>query len=88
MTAMLNIPEAKELDARSSDGIDVRLLWEPATDKVRVAVVDWSNQTSFEVTVKPSQALDAFQHPFAYAAFLDVPFDAPSRAADEEPVAA
>ncbi len=58
--------EARELDRRSNDGIDVTLLWEPRTNRVLVAVVDERGDESFELEVDPANALDAFRHPYAY----------------------
>ncbi len=80
--------EAKELDARTGDGFDVRLFWHPATDTVTVSVFDATHEQSFELVVEPGKALDAFRHPFAYAAFQGIPFAAPLRAHDEESLAA
>jgi hypothetical protein len=57
----------RELDHRFSDGIDVRLLWNPSTNRVCVAVLDGRSGESFELTVEAAHALDAFRHPFAYA---------------------
>ena len=59
----------RELDARNSDGIDVRLLWHPVDDHVSVAVNDTQTGESFELPVRDGQpALDVFRHPYAYAA--------------------
>lgn len=77
------IIEARELDARSADGIDVQLLWYPATDSVSVRVRDATHDTSFEVVFDPADALDAFHHPFAYASRYGVEFEAPHRAHHE-----
>jgi len=76
--------EVRELDARSAEGIDVRLFWFPGTDTVAVSVFDATREESFELVVAADEALDAFQHPFAYAAFRGIAFDAPARAADAE----
>jgi hypothetical protein len=57
----------RELDRRSSDGIDVALLWAPRTNRLLVAVVDERDGYSFELQVDAADALDAFRHPFAYA---------------------
>jgi hypothetical protein len=78
------ISEARELDWRTADGIDVRLLWYPATDTVTVAVFDSTRQAGFELTVESDAALDAFRHPFAHAAYLGFPYDAPLRAHEQE----
>jgi hypothetical protein len=87
MTTTVFTSEARELDARTAEGIDVHLLWHPATDTVSVAVFDSTNEEAFELVVDSAEALDAFHHPFAYAAFRGVAFEAPARAWDE-PVAA
>jgi hypothetical protein len=87
MTTSDFIREPLELDARAGDGIDVRLFWHPETGSVTVSVFDTTHEQAFELVVDPAQALDAFTHPFAYAAFKGVPFETPLRARDEEPVA-
>lgn len=80
--------EARELDARTGDGFDVRLFWHPAADRVTVSVFDATHEQSFELVVDPKEALDAFRHPFAYAAFQGIPFATRLRAQDEESFAA
>jgi hypothetical protein len=62
----------RELDQRSNDGINVRLLWAPGTDRVWVDVEDESSGERFELEVDPADALTAFHHPYAYAAHADV----------------
>ena len=57
----------RELDHRQNDGIDVRLLWNPATNRVMVTVQDGKLGESFELGVDGADALDAFHHPYAYA---------------------
>jgi hypothetical protein len=62
----------RELAHRRNDGLDIRLLWDPATDRVTVALQDGKTGDGFEVEVGPGErALDVFHHPFAYAAFRD-----------------
>lgn len=56
----------RELDHRTTDGIDVRLLWDPRSDQVLVAVEDQRHGESFELTVPGADALEAFHHPYAY----------------------
>jgi hypothetical protein len=66
--AMYLVPaDARELDSRSSDGIDVTLLWSQATNRIWISVVDEKSGDWFEQDVHPALALDAFQHPYAYA---------------------
>jgi hypothetical protein len=57
----------RELDRRFNDGFDVRLLWNPRTNRVFVAIEDQRDGNSFEFRVDGSNALEAFHHPFAYA---------------------
>jgi hypothetical protein len=60
---------ARELDARTSDGIYVRLLWHPEDDRVSVVVNDTKTGQRFELPIHgDEQALDVFHHPYAYAA--------------------
>ena len=61
-------PIARELALRESDGIRVVLLWHPREDAVTVAVEDARADHRFELAVERERALEAFYHPFAYAA--------------------
>jgi hypothetical protein len=76
MTGTIDVTEARELDARTGDGIDVRLLWYAATESVTVSVYDAKYGNGFELVVEPKEALDAFHHPFGYASFHGIEFDA------------
>jgi hypothetical protein len=58
----------RELAIRESDGLRVLLLWHPREDAVTVSVEDARVGCSFELAVARERALDAFYHPFAYAA--------------------
>jgi hypothetical protein len=60
--------ERRELAHRTSDGIEVTLLWSKATDRVTVAVFDSHTDEGLEFDVDGSAAHDAFMHPYAYAA--------------------
>jgi hypothetical protein len=59
---------SRELAHRESDGIEVSLLWRPLDNRLTVAVADGRTGDAFELTARPENALDAFHHPFAYAA--------------------
>jgi len=59
--------EGRELAARGTDGLHVQLLWNPIADAVSVAVEDLRGER-FHLAVARERALDAFYHPFAYAA--------------------
>jgi hypothetical protein len=61
-------PHTRELAARESDGIYVLLLWDPQQDAITVSVDDDRVGDGFQLAVPPDRALDAFYHPFAYAA--------------------
>lgn len=61
-------PQTRELAARDSDGIHVQLLWHPRENAVTVSVEDTRVGDCFQLAVAPERALDAFHHPFAYAA--------------------
>ena len=58
----------KELAHRQNDGVEVTLLWHCDDDSVAVSVHDAKTDSAFEVGVPRDRALDAFYHPFAYAA--------------------
>jgi hypothetical protein len=61
--------ESRELAFRESDGVQVLLLWDPRDDALTVEVEDSRDGHRFELkVVDRRQALDAFYHPFAYAA--------------------
>jgi hypothetical protein len=62
----------RELAHRRTDGLDVRLLWQPGTDRVTVSLMDARTGDGFAVAVAPGErAMDVFHHPFAYAAVRD-----------------
>ncbi len=61
----------RELDHRANDGFDVRLLWDPETDRVFVTVDDQRHRDSFALVVDATDALEAFHHPFAYTGSAD-----------------
>jgi hypothetical protein len=59
----------KELDFRASNGLEVALLWQADDERLIVEVVDTRLGDAFRLAIAASEALDAFQHPYAYAAF-------------------
>jgi hypothetical protein len=65
----------RELAQRISNGIEVRLLWQPEDDTLVVTILDWNTGEHGDVTVDRDRALDAFQHPFAYGVVLDGPVE-------------
>ena len=65
---VINLDEYRELAHRSSDGINVTLFWSFKSDDVTVEVVDQGTDNVFYLPVARNHALDAFNHPYAYAA--------------------
>jgi hypothetical protein len=67
-TAMTS-PDIIELDSRITDGIEVRLLWHRAENRVTVTARDGRSGEALEIAVRDHErALDVFRHPYAYAA--------------------
>jgi hypothetical protein len=67
----------RELSQRSSAGLEVVLYWD-GSDAVTVSVHDASTGEAFELEVVATDALDAFWHPYAYAAGCGVPYTRPA----------
>jgi hypothetical protein len=67
-TTMFPTPETavRELDRRINDGFDVALLWNSVTNRIFVTIEDQRHGAVFEFAVDAADALEAFQHPFAY----------------------
>ena len=61
-------PHTRELAVRDNDGVHVQLLWHPDENAVTVSVEDARVGDRFQFAVAADRALDAFYHPFAYAA--------------------
>jgi hypothetical protein len=71
MTAtMHSSPPRQELDHRNANGIDVTLSWSPVGNSLFVTVLDDAGD-AFELTVEPHEALEVFNHPYAYAAYRE-----------------
>lgn len=64
--------DRRELAHRTSDGIEVTLLWSKPSNHVAIVVLDRRSGEALEFEVDGSAALDAFNHPYAYAAAKDV----------------
>ena len=58
----------RELAQRLSGTVEILLFWHPAIDGVELRVRDLATGESFQIEVAPGNALDAFHHPYAYAA--------------------
>jgi hypothetical protein len=58
----------RELAQRMSGTVEVLLLWDPELKRVELSVGDSATGGGFYVEVAPADAIDAFYHPYAYAA--------------------
>jgi hypothetical protein len=58
----------RELAQRLSGTVEVLLLWNREVDRVGLSVRDLSTGAGFHLEVAPANAIDAFYHPYAYAA--------------------
>jgi hypothetical protein len=65
------LTERRELAHRTHDGIDVTLSWSKASNRVTISVYNARSATALEFEVDGADALDAFNHPYAYAATGD-----------------
>jgi hypothetical protein len=61
-------PRRRELAHRIADGIEVTLFWDQAADALGLEVRDWRTGEMLALDVEPHSALEAFNHPFPYAA--------------------
>jgi hypothetical protein len=59
--------ERRELAHRTNDGFDVTLFWSQASNRVTISVFHARSATGLEFEVDGADALDAFNHPYAYA---------------------
>ena len=67
MTA-ISFTDRRELAQRTSDRIEVTLFWSKLSKRVTIAILDSRSGECLEFDVDGSVALDAFNHPYAYAA--------------------
>lgn len=61
-------PPYRELARRFNDGLEVTLFWQKLTDELTITVSDERRGDYFELTAAPDEALNVFNHPYAYAA--------------------
>jgi hypothetical protein len=63
------------LAKRKNAGIGVTLLWAQDTNAVSILVHHEGTDDQFELSVEPgADALDTFEHPYAYAAWRGVDY--------------
>ena len=65
----------RELARRCDDGLDVVLLWSESSNRLKLSVFDARFEEQLDLEVADADALNAFEYPFAYAAWrgLDSP---------------
>jgi hypothetical protein len=61
-------PPTRELAERLSGTAEILLLWHPETERVELSVLDQATGAGFRIGVAPEDAMEAFDHPYAYAA--------------------
>ena len=64
----IELTERRELAHRTNDGFDVTLFWSKASNRVTISVFHARSSTALEFEVDDADALDAFNHPYVYAA--------------------
>src|SRR5262245_27357162 len=69
----------RELARRLSGTVEVLLLWHPEVDRLELSLRDMATDVSFHLDVAPGIAVDAFYHPYAYAASPQLTPRRPSR---------
>lgn len=69
-----------ELAHRENGGVEVSLFWDTDTDELVLSVADSASGDAFAYGVDSATAVDAFYHPYAYAARFGIAFNAPEPA--------
>jgi len=73
----------RELHSRVNEGVHIRLLWCENDHSLAVAVTDTRSCEAFSIEIRDGEdALDVFNHPFAYAAWHGI--KAPARPLPDE----
>jgi hypothetical protein len=83
MTASLTLDTPQELAHRANDGVAVTLLWSAPDNRLIVQVSDAKSGDFLELEANSDKALDVFYHPYAYAAFRGIDYQASRRVAGE-----
>ena len=72
----MEIQAFTELAQRAGDGIVVSLMWRRADNALRVSIANAQTGVEFELDAYPENALDIYYHPYAYAAYRGLNYDA------------
>jgi hypothetical protein len=75
--------ETRELAYRANDGVEVTLLWSKLDGRLTVQVRDAKSGDFLELEAESHKALDVFHHPYAYAAFRGMRYQAGQRVVGE-----
>ena len=62
----LDRAKSRELAHRVTSGVEVTLLWRKLDNVLTLRLVEIATGIEFEFGVRPEDALDAFNHPYAY----------------------
>ena len=74
-TTMTATPHTySELAHRANDGVEVGLFWHRDADRLVLVVDDARSGDLFQLEVSADEALDAFEHPYAYAAHRGIEY--------------
>lgn len=73
--------QVTELAHRLNGGVEVALSWHSDGGELVLSVADSASGDAFAFEVDSSIAIDAFYHPYAYAALFGIYFEPP---ADQE----
>ncbi len=65
----------RELAYRANHGVEVVLFWHELTNELTVTVSDERTGAYYELAADPDKALDVFNHPYAYAASMSLPYE-------------
>ena len=58
--------KSRELAHRVTSCVEVTLLWRKLDNALTLRLVEVATGIEFEIGVRPEDALDAFNHPYAY----------------------
>lgn len=58
--------QARELAHRETMQIEVTLFWHPRNNVLTLRLVEFGTAREYAFCVQPEDALDAFNHPYAY----------------------
>lgn len=73
----------RELAHRVNDGVEVMLLWSKLDNRLTVQVSDAKSGDFLQLEAERDNALEVFYHPYAYAAFKGIEYQAGQRVVGE-----